>query len=111
MKYLWVLDENNQFKKVIDTTERVFYTCLQELALWKKENPMNIEDGVDYKGIRNRQVFFKQEVLNVVNNYTDTFDSIEVSDAYPSENGEGVSIDIQFIKGLNQYNYTIEQQL
>lgn len=106
--YLWVLNsETNEFEKVTEWTDIQFYKCLQELALWQGENPLNINDGVNYKGIREGQVFFKQSISNITENYLNYFDEINIGDAYIQ--GETINIDISFIKENTIYEYTITQ--
>lgn len=53
---------------------------LQELRLWKGENPLDIEAGIDYTAVLNREAFLKVEVDRVVQKHILNFKDIIVGD-------------------------------
>lgn len=103
-EYLWVLT-NDGFVKITDPTEMKFNQCLQELALWVDENPMNITNGIDYKGVREQRVFLTSSIQNITNNYLNYFDTINISN--PKTIDSRIICDITFIKDNKVMNASL----
>ena len=70
---------NNDKLAVLDTPElRDLYTCIQELQLWKGEDPMDVDAGVDYFAIFNNQKFIELEVQRVLDHHKNAYTSYNI---------------------------------
>lgn len=91
---LWYIKQDGTPAKTTEPeliqVERLF----QELLLWKGENPMNINLGIDYMGVFENRVFLKSSVEDVCNKYANYFNGISVGDPVYSSNGELMSLDV-----------------
>lgn len=68
-------------EKVFKKTQRNLvdlYAFIQEVKLWKNENPMNYEMGVDYFSIFNRTAYAETEISKIVDKYINKFESLEL---------------------------------
>lgn len=88
---MWYLDSNNNFKWSTDPEIVTYNAMLQELQLWKGENPTNINAGIDYQSIFEGKIFAKNELQTVIDKYTSSFVRLELGEAENSVNGEIVS--------------------
>lgn len=69
-----------------DDKDYIYVEALcQELRLFKGENPLNIEAGIDYLKVFNGEAFLKPLVEEVCEKYSDYFDGIEVGEATEEE--------------------------
>lgn len=102
---LWTLSSSGEWVKITDPVQVNLNKCLQELALWTDENPMDITSGIDYQGVREQRVFLKKSIQDIVDKYLVLFDSILVSDIYYQD--DGVLCDIIFTKNDKSYSITL----
>lgn len=81
----------------------------QELRLWRGENPLDTERGVDYWGVLNFTTFLKVSVEEVCERHIKNFASIEVGDPVYSDDRETIRLDILVTqKDLTQLRETLE---
>lgn len=81
----------------------------QELRLWRGENPLDIERGVDYWGVLNFTTFLKVSVESVCERHIKNFAAIEVGEPVYGEGGETIYLDILVTqKDLTQLRETLE---
>lgn len=91
---MWYQDSNGNFQQTTDPERMTYEAMLQELQLWKKENPMNVDAGIDYEGVFNNTTFIKTEVQSVLDKYEDSFEALEVGDVSYSEDEEVCTVPI-----------------
>lgn len=73
----------NKDEELVDTQDpqlAALEACYQELKLWKGENLLDIESGVDYEGVFNQTLFLKTELERVCEKHAKNFKSISVGD-------------------------------
>lgn len=70
------------------------HACMQELLLWKRENLILYDRGVDYFAVFDGAAWLKDQVQNVTDKYSKYFAAITLGD--PEEDGEYISMKIQF---------------
>lgn len=103
---LWILNSSTgDWEKISDPVQVNLNKCLQELALWTNENPMDITQGVDYQGVREQRAFLRKSLEDITDKYNNLFDSITVSDVY-YEN-DSVLCDVFFTKNGTSYSLTL----
>lgn len=88
-------DNNTNTLTLIDNqrSELAYYEALcQELQLWQSENPLNVNLGIDYKGVLNGEVYLPMSLQDIISSYEKYFKSIELGDAY--KDGEIMTCDI-----------------
>lgn len=88
-------DSNTNTLSLIDNQriELAYYEALcQELQLWQNENPLNVNLGIDYKGVLNGEVYLPMRLQDIISRYEKHFKSIELGDAY--KDGEIMTCDI-----------------
>lgn len=91
---MWYINQKDQLVKTNNAELIQLESLFQELLLWKGENPMDINMGVDYMGVFNNRVFLKSSVEDVCAKYANSFKGIEVGDIEYSENGEVASLPV-----------------
>lgn len=102
---LWTLSSSGEWIRISDPVQVNLNKCLQELALWTNENPMDTTSGIDYQGVREQRTFLKKSIQDVVDKYAVLFDSISVSDIYYQN--DAVLCDIIFTKQDKNYSITL----
>lgn len=90
------LDNNNELHITNNPQSIVVESCFQELKLWKFENQLDIERGVDYQAVFEQSVYLRTEVENVCARHAHNFKEIEVLDPTMGED-EIVHIRIVFV--------------
>lgn len=79
-------DDNTNTFSIIDNAKQAeiaYYEAFcQELRLWLSENPLNIELGIDYKGVLEGKVYLPLQLQEIINSYEKYFQSIELGDTY-----------------------------
>lgn len=53
-----------------------FHKFIQEVKLWKGENPMRMELGVDYFAIFEKRAYVETEINKVIENYKSKFNAL-----------------------------------
>lgn len=91
---MWYMNNNGSFSWSVDPEVVTYNAMLQEIQLWKGENPLDISSGIDYKSIFDGKVFAKTELDNVINKYLGSFEKLELSEAITSEDSQTVSFDL-----------------
>lgn len=94
-----IYQDNGELKITKEPQKIALESCMQEISLWIGENPMDIENGIDYFGVMDGFVFLKSSVENIVERYKDSFENIIVSDPAYNNQKEILSITIEFILG------------
>lgn len=90
------VDKDGFLKSATDEKEIALESCFQELLLWKGENPLDIDSGVDYQGVFSGTLFLKTELERVCSYHKENFESIEVGD--PEMDSDGVvRVTIRFV--------------
>lgn len=69
---------NGQLINTQDPKEINLQSFLQELQLFKGENPININAGMDFLGIFNYEKFFITEWTELSRKYSDKFKSLDL---------------------------------
>ena len=69
---------NNKFETLKDINLKPLYDCIQELQLWKGENPMDVEAGVDYFSIFNNRTFIELELRRVIDKHKIAYSHYEI---------------------------------
>lgn len=77
---MWYLKQDGSFAKTTNAELIKLENLFQELKLWKGENPMNVELGIDYLGVFENRVSLKSSVQSICDKYSDSFKNIEVGD-------------------------------
>lgn len=73
--------DKDTFEVIKNNTSTMWLEAMfQNLLLWKGENPLDAENGIDFKGIFEQSAYLPIEVENVANEYYSYFDNIEVKD-------------------------------
>lgn len=91
---MWYLKSDGEFTKTTEPELIQLEALFQELQLWKGENPMNAELGIDYIGVFENRVFLKNSISEICEKYVDSFKAIEVGDLNYSNDGEIVNVPI-----------------
>ena len=87
--YFFKVNKNNIYEP--------FYRCLQELLLWRGENPMDAERGVDYFAVFDNRKLLRNEITMVLDRYRDSFKLIDIVDLRKSEDSETIHITLNFL--------------
>lgn len=77
---MWYLKQDGTFAKTTNAELIKIESLFQELKLWKGENPVNAELGIDYLGVFENRVSLKSSVQSICDKYSDSFKNIEVGD-------------------------------
>lgn len=77
---MWYLKQDGSFAKTTNAELIKLENLFQELKLWKGENPMNAELGIDYLGIFENRVSLKSSVQSICDKYSDSFKSIDIGE-------------------------------
>lgn len=85
---MWYLKNDGTFAKTTDPELIQVESLFQELQLWKGENPMNAELGIDYIGVFENRVFLKNSISDICEKYADSFKDIVVGDISYENNDE-----------------------
>lgn len=93
------VDRYNQIRIAKTENEILLFSLLQELKLFKGENPTDIERGIDYIAVFNFQAFLRIEAQNVCNKYIDKFQSLELGEVIQNEEKYEVSLNCVFKDG------------
>lgn len=105
--YYYDYDEE-KFKKC--PSELLNLHCfLQEVRLWKAENPMKSELGVDYFGVFEHRKFIESELNKVIMKYSRFFTSLRIDSIETSEDGS--KLNIALYVGLKDEMYRIMVQI
>lgn len=104
-----IYQENNELKITKEPQKIALESCMQEISLWIGENPMDIENGIDYFGVMDGFVFLKSSIENIVERYTASFENIIVSDPVYDNEKETLSITIEFV--LENGNSSIKKDV
>lgn len=72
-------------KITTDENEVALLKLMQELKLFKGEDPTNTDAGIDYLGVFNQTKFLKFEIQEVVDKHIDNFSSIEIGEVLQKE--------------------------
>lgn len=98
---MWFQNENGDFEKSTNPEIVTYHAMLQELQLWKGENPMDTEAGIDYEGIFNNRTFLSSELQAVLDKYSSSFSELELLEIETSDNNEvqSAKLKIQFKSG------------
>lgn len=73
---------------------------IQEMKLWKSENPMRQELGVDYFALFNKQAYVETELDKVIDRYKSKFNSLQLKEV--SVDNEKNIMYVVILLGLNQ---------
>lgn len=90
------VDKDGNLKSSTDEKEIALEACFQELLLWKGENLIDIDSGVDYQGVFSGTLFLKTELERVCSYHKENFESIEVEDPRMDQDGV-VHVTIRFV--------------
>ena len=74
------LTKDGKLQKCDNLTLQYIHSLLQELRLFKYENPLNSNAGVDYFSVFNGFLFLQLAVREVTNKYTSYFKEIQVGE-------------------------------
>lgn len=100
-------DKNNKMHFAKSENERLFFGLLQELKLFKQENPLDIEAGIDYIAIFNGTAFLQVEFNKIINKHKQNFASLELGSVV--KQGDYYSIGISAVmKDGTILNETLE---
>lgn len=94
------LDKNDgKIKCTEDKNEILAQAMLAELALFKGENPMNTNAGIDYVGVFNNEKFLKIEAEELIDSYVSEFDTIELGEIEYDDDRVTARISMTFKNG------------
>lgn len=93
------LDKYNEVQFTKDPNEVLLFSLLQELKLFKGENPLNQEAGIDYLKVFNFQAFLQMEAMEVLNRYADKFDTLELGEVSQNEDIIEIPLYVRFKDG------------
>lgn len=104
------LDKNDgKVKSTDDGNEILAQAMLAELALFKGENPMNVEAGIDYKGVFNNEKFLQIEAEEMITKYSTKFDSIELGEIEYDDDRVKATIVMSFKNGeISSQTWSVE---
>lgn len=103
-----IIQNNNTYYVSYDINTIAINACLQNILLWKGENPLNYDDGIDYLAVFRNEAFLQNQVENVIDNHRENFKEIEISNI--EYKNDIVSIDIIFTMLDNsKHKVTIEK--
>ena len=74
------MKQDGSFAKTTNAELIQLESLFQELNLWKGENPINAELGVDYFGIFENRVSLKNSVQDICDKYNDSFKNIVIGE-------------------------------
>lgn len=87
------MDYNSgELKIAQDDKTKFLYAFLQELLLFKEENPLNIKAGIDYLSIFNYQKFFISEFTELARKHQNNFKQLELQGVEQSEDKLKINI-------------------
>lgn len=75
-----ILNEDGELIDTQDVQKAAIESCFQELQLWKGENPLDIDSGVDYAAVFDQTIFLKPELERVCEKHAKNFRNIEVGE-------------------------------
>lgn len=102
------VENDGSVKVVTSSNEATILEFLQELRLWKGENPLDIEAGIDYQAVLNREAFLKVEVDRVVQKYQLNFKDIVVGDVIENSIDETIELPITiYLFDNSTFNHSI----
>lgn len=89
-----VYDSQNDTLKETQNDKEVYLNALiQELKLFKGENPLDVDKGIDYLGIFRGEVFMQIEVEEVLDRHRKNFG--ELTAGTPEVDGDTVYMPLQ----------------
>lgn len=94
---MWYQDNEGNFKQTTNAEIIQLESLFQELQLWKGENPMNIELGIDYSGVFENRVFLTSEIQTIIEKYQNSFQSIELTNIETSSDNEITKVAIKIV--------------
>lgn len=93
------VDKYNTIRKTENENEILLFSLLQELKLFKEENPVNIDAGIDYIKVFNYQAFLRIEAQQVIDKYVDKFESITLGDVTQRDETFEIPLNVVFKDG------------
>lgn len=75
-----VVYENEKLVFTDNDKDMYLNALIEELKLFKTENPLDVERGIDYIGIFEGRVFMQVEVENVLERHRDNFMELTAGD-------------------------------
>lgn len=93
------VDKYNEIKNTEHPNEILLFSLLQELKLFKEENPVNTNAGIDYVKVFNYQAFLRVEAQNVIDKYLDKFESLELGDVTQNDESFEIPLNVVFKDG------------
>lgn len=100
-----VFDKQNNSQVVYDEKNRILGDLVQELKLFKGENPIDTDAGVDYLAIMQGTKFVHVEINEVLEKHVQNFKSIEIGEMSIDEN-EVLTIPLQITFKDDEYYET-----
>ena len=94
-KNMLIINKDEELVNTEDAQLKALEACYQELKLWKGENLLDIESGVDYAAVFEQTIFLKPELERVCDKHAKNFRSIEIGEPEMS-NDEIVRVKITF---------------
>lgn len=91
---MWYINQAGELTSTTNAEMIQVESLFQELLLWKGENPMKANLGIDYMGVFENRVFLKSSVEDICQKYQDAFKNIEVDEPTYTDNGEIASLNI-----------------
>lgn len=94
MKMLYINGDGN-ISNTTDEKEVYLNALVEELRLFKGENPTDIEAGIDYIGILNGEKLLQVEARAVIEKHLPNFNTIETGTPYLSDDENQICMDMQ----------------
>lgn len=89
------VDTSGNIANTISDKEVYLNALVEELRLFKGENPTDTEAGIDYLGILNGEKFLQVEARAVIEKHLPNFKSIETDTPYLSDDEEQIIMPMQ----------------
>lgn len=91
-------DENDYKFKKAPTEMKTYYDFIQNLQLWKGENPIKYSEGPNYRAIFENQAFIETEINKVIDKFSNQFTILQyMGHTFNRETGElSVSVYCEF---------------
>lgn len=93
------VDKYNTIRNTENENEILLFSLLQELKLFKGENPVDTDAGIDYVKVFNYQAFLRIEAQNVVDKYLDKFESVTLGDVTQNDETFEIPLNVVFKDG------------
>ena len=92
-------DKENNLRFAKDENEKIFFALIQEIKLFKGENPLDFGAGVDYISIFNKTAFLQIEIQKIIEKYKENFKMLECSNIIQNDEVLEISINAAFKNG------------